>query len=68
MDLMADLVKGMLGLGWDDQRIASALGMSEEELLRLKQTVGVARWMAAERYNEFYGRDDEPPLPPEDEP
>jgi len=68
VELMGALVRSMLGLGWDDERIAESLGMSIEELLRLKQVVGVAVLMAAERYGEFYGRDDEPPLPPEDEP
>ncbi len=68
VDLQAELVKSLLHRGKTDAEICIALGMTEEELLRLKQTVGAARMMAAEDYNEFYGRDDEPPLPPKDEP
>lgn len=68
VDLQAELVKSLLHRGKTDAEICVALGMTEEELLRLKQTVGAARMMAAEDYNEFYGRDDEPPLLPEDEP
>lgn len=50
VELMGALVREMLRLGWDDLRIAAALGMSEEELLRLKQVVGVARLLAAPEY------------------
>lgn len=51
VELMASLVKGMLALGWDDHQIATSLGMSVEELLRLKQMVGAARLMASEEYS-----------------
>jgi ParB-like chromosome segregation protein Spo0J len=50
VELMAHLVRGMLELGWDDEKIANALGMSVEELLRLKQMVGAARLLAGEQY------------------
>lgn len=68
VDLQAELVKSLLHHGLDDAAISRELGMTEEEVLRLRQVVGAARMMAADEYNEFYGRDDEPPLPPEDEP
>lgn len=68
VDLQAELVRSLIQKGKTDSEIEMALGMTHEELLRLKQTVGAARMLAAEEYNEFYGRDDEPPLPPEDEP
>jgi len=55
VDLMADLVKGMMELGWDDARIAAALGMSEEELLRLRQMVGAAKMLAAREYSQSWG-------------
>lgn len=51
VDLMGALVRGMMDLGWDDSRIAGAMGMSPEELLRLKQTVGAARMLAPAEYN-----------------
>jgi ParB-like chromosome segregation protein Spo0J len=68
VDLQAELVRSLMHLGLDDEAISENLGMTVEELLRLKQTVGAARLLAADQYGEFYGRDDEPPLPPEDEP
>ncbi len=68
VDLQAELVRSLMWKGKTDAEIETALGMTTEELLRLKQTVGAAKMLAAERYNEFYGRDDEPPLSPEDEP
>jgi ParB-like chromosome segregation protein Spo0J len=55
VDLMADLVKGMMALGWEDEQIAENLGMSVEELLRLRQMVGAARMMAGEQYTREWG-------------
>jgi ParB-like chromosome segregation protein Spo0J len=55
VDLMANLVKGMMGLGWDDEKIAENLGMSVEELLRLRQMVGAARMMADAEYSREWG-------------
>jgi hypothetical protein len=52
---MAALVKTMMGLGWDDAKIAESLGMSEEELLRLRQMVGAARVLAGEDYTRSWG-------------
>ena len=50
VDLMASLMRGMMAEGWDDERVAVALGMSVEESLRLRQMVGAARLLAGERY------------------
>jgi ParB-like chromosome segregation protein Spo0J len=50
VDLMATLVKEMMALGWDDEKIAENLGMSVEELLRLRQIAGAARMLASEEY------------------
>lgn len=50
VELMGALVRSMLELGWDDNRIAHSMRMSPEELLRLKQTVGVARLLASPEY------------------
>jgi len=60
VDLVAELVKALLAKGWDDARIAEHLGMSAEELLRLKQIVGAAKLLAGTEYSASYGRDDEP--------
>lgn len=66
VDLMAALVRGMLAEGWEDQRIATALGMSPEEYLRLCQMVGVAKLLAGERYSRAWGAI-EPPAQSEGE-
>ena len=42
VDLMGDLVVKLVKLGWGDDRIAEHLGMEYEEVLRLKQTTGIA--------------------------
>jgi ParB-like chromosome segregation protein Spo0J len=55
VELMAALVKSMMELGWDDARIAESLGMSEEELLRLRQMVGAAKLLAGEEYSRSWG-------------
>ena len=62
VDLMADLVKGMMALGWDDERVADAIGMSVEESLRLRQMVGAARLLANEDYSREWSvvREDRP--------
>jgi ParB-like chromosome segregation protein Spo0J len=60
VELMGVLVKSMIDLGWSDERIAEALGMSVEELLRLKQTVGAAVLLAGQEYTRAWkGRDGE---------
>lgn len=58
VDLMSGLLEGMVRLGWDDERIATALGMSVEEVLRLRQMAGAALAMAAPAYSRPWG-----PLP-----
>jgi ParB-like chromosome segregation protein Spo0J len=42
VDLMGELVVKLVKLGWNDDRIAEHLGMEYEEVLRLKQTTGIA--------------------------
>lgn len=63
VELMGELVKSMIGLGWSDARIAESLGMSEEESLRLRQVVGVAQQLAGKEYNQAWrGRDGTPDI------
>ncbi|HXK37258.1 MAG TPA: ParB/RepB/Spo0J family partition protein, partial [Candidatus Paceibacterota bacterium] len=50
VDLMAQLVKSMSDLGWGEEKIADAMGMTGEELLRLRQVVGAAPMLAAAEY------------------
>lgn len=59
VDLMADLVKSMMDLGWHDDQIAGGLGMSAEELLRLRQMVGAAKMLAGKEYSQSWGRIDD---------
>jgi len=61
IDLQAMLVRSMIDLGMSDEEVASQLGMSVEEMLRLRQLVGAAKLLAGPEYNSTYGRDDEPP-------
>ncbi|HEX6940909.1 MAG TPA: ParB/RepB/Spo0J family partition protein [Longimicrobiales bacterium] len=51
VDLMGSLVRALMAEGWADERIAEHLGMSVEELLRLKQIVGAARLLAGNEYS-----------------
>lgn len=64
VDLMAALVRGMIAHGWDDARVADALGMSAEEFLRLRQMVGAARLLAGTEYSRSWGTI----APPDDAP
>lgn len=42
VDLQADMVVDLIKKGWDDEDVAKHLGMTFEEVLRLKQQTGVA--------------------------
>lgn len=55
VDLMGELVRELVQRGWGDAQIAEHLGMSFEELLRLKQLVGIARLFAAPEYSKSWG-------------
>lgn len=55
VDLMAEIVRALIVQGWDDAAIAKHVGMTEEELLRLKQTVGVAKLLAGNDYSRSFG-------------
>lgn len=52
VDLMGELVKALAAQGWREDDIAKHLGMTYEEVLRLKQVVGIAK---AIKYKD-YGR------------
>lgn len=62
VDLQAALVRALIELGRTDEEIACELGMSDEEVLRLRQIVGAAHLLAGAEYSASYGRDDEPDL------
>jgi ParB-like chromosome segregation protein Spo0J len=50
VDLMGGIVRDLMGQGWSDDRIAEHIGVTVEELLRLKQIVGAAKLMASPEY------------------
>jgi ParB-like chromosome segregation protein Spo0J len=52
VDLMGGIVQSLSEQGWADDAIAKHLGMTYEEIIRLKQTVGIAK---AIKYKD-YGR------------
>lgn len=54
VDLTAELVKSLLRLGKKDDEIAHALGMSAEEVLRMRQQVKVAELMANAHYTQSW--------------
>lgn len=56
VNLMGEIVKTLVQDGWDDRRIANKIGMSIEELLRLKQIVGAATIMARPEYGRAWER------------
>jgi ParB-like chromosome segregation protein Spo0J len=59
VDLMAAIVRSLLQLGWNDTRIAEHIGMTPEELLRLKQLTGVAALLAGSEYSQSWGQIDD---------
>jgi len=54
IDLQAELVKKLLKEGWNDAAIAEALGMTTEEVFRMKQQVGVAELFANVQYTQSW--------------
>jgi hypothetical protein len=54
VELMGSIVRALAADGWDDDRIKEHLGMSTEELLRLKQVVGAARMLAPKEYEQAW--------------
>jgi len=51
VDLMGILVNDLSAKGWLDEQIAQHLGMEGEELLRLRQQVGCAKYLAGSEYS-----------------
>lgn len=56
VDLQAELVKSLLQKGRTDDDVCAALGMTAEELTRLKQIKGIAYMMAAPEYAKAWGK------------
>lgn len=58
VDLMGELVKKLLALGWEDGKIAEHLGMEAEEVLRLRQTARIAQTLSAKHYSKSWEFDE----------
>lgn len=54
VDLMGVLVDKLYKQGWSDEQIADHLGMEGEELLRLRQQVGCAKFLANTEYGKSW--------------
>jgi ParB-like chromosome segregation protein Spo0J len=59
VDLMGEVVRDLVQKGWGDEQIAKHLGMTEEELVRLKQIVGIAKIFANAEYTRSWGNTNE---------
>ncbi|HEJ9512892.1 TPA: ParB-like nuclease domain-containing protein [Proteus mirabilis] len=51
---MSDIVKDLSRLGWNDQKIGDELGMSQDEVLRLKQISGLAELFSEHDFSEAW--------------
>lgn len=54
IDLMGMLVDKLQKQGWLDEQIAKHLGLGGEELLRLRQQVGCAKFLAGQQYSKSW--------------
>ncbi len=59
VDLVAALVKSLVHQGWDDDAIAKHLGMTTEEIGRLKQIKRIAYMHANPEYSKSWGDSDD---------
>ncbi|HGN1968919.1 TPA: IbrB-like domain-containing protein [Proteus mirabilis] len=51
---MSDIVRDLSRLGWNDQKIGDELGMSQDEVLRLKQISGLAELFSEHNFSEAW--------------
>lgn len=54
INAMSDIVRELVQLGWDDEKIGKELGMDKDEVLRLKQINGLLELFADRRYSEAW--------------
>lgn len=54
VDLMGDLVQGLINQGASDEEIAKHLGMEMEEVFRLKQITGIAEIFKNQTYSKSW--------------
>lgn len=51
---MSDIVQDLFRLGWSDNQIGTELGMSQDEVLRLKQIGGLAELFTGEEFSQAW--------------
>lgn len=54
INAMSDIVRELVQLGWNDEKIGKELGMDGDEVLRLKQINGLLELFADRRYSEAW--------------
>jgi len=54
INAMAEIVRELAQLGWNEQKIGKELGMDSDEVLRLKQINGLLELFADRRYSEAW--------------
>lgn len=54
INAMSEIVRELVQLGWNDERISKELGMDGDEVLRLKQINGLLELFADRRYSEAW--------------
>ncbi|CZU56382.1 ParB/RepB/Spo0J family partition protein [Enterobacter hormaechei] len=54
INAMSEIVRELVQLGWDDERIGKELGMDSDEVLRLKQINGLLELFADRRFSEAW--------------
>ncbi|EME8861339.1 ParB N-terminal domain-containing protein [Enterobacter mori] len=54
INAMSEIVRELVQLGWNDERIGKELGMDNDEVLRLKQINGLLELFADRRYSEAW--------------
>lgn len=54
INAMSDIVRELVQLGWNDEKIGKELGMDSDEVLRLKQINGLLELFADRRYSEAW--------------
>lgn len=58
IELEAALIRRLMDLGWNDQQIAKHLGKPAEEVLRLKQVIGLPGLFRGQAYSRSWTRPD----------
>ncbi|MCG5127147.1 IbrB-like domain-containing protein [Enterobacter mori] len=54
INAMSEIVRELVQLGWDNEKIGQELGMDSDEVLRLKQINGLLELFADRRYSEAW--------------